>query len=184
MNRRFKKIGLVIGHQENNQGAYGSAGIGEWKFNSDLVEEIMNRHKGGNTFLYMRDKNISGYTSQMKDLHATMDSHGIEISIEFHFNSFSNENVRGHEVLYCYSSSGGKEEASELNECLDLYLPTSNRGIKPVTFDDDGGGFCCRGRSKALIIEPFFGANQDRFVQGGDLREDLILAILKYLREI
>ena len=174
------KIALVIGHDEKNQGAYGSEGISEYKFNDELIFFL--DLVGIEYSIFYRNPKIIGYSAQMRDLHSRIDEWGAEISIEFHFNSFSNQSVHGHETLYC--SKGGQHIAELLNDSLDRHLPTSNRGIKKVTKKDRGGGFCCRGKSFAIIIEPFFGSNQHRFIEGGDLREPLKIAITEFLREI
>ena len=176
-----KKIAICIGHQINNQGAYGSEGIGEWQFNSDLVDEFLPalKARGHNTFeVFMRDPNISGYGNQMKELHSRIDSWGAEISVELHFNAASNEDINGHEVLYC--SEKGKTVAKELNDLFSHYLKSKDRGIKKVSMEDRGGGFCCRGHSVAIISEPFFGAHQHRFLPGGDLRENLKRAYIEF----
>ena len=175
----YKKIAMCIGHQEDNQGAYGSIGIGEWEFNYDLMLEIGLKIKNPNTKIFMRDKTISGYTNQMVDLHNRIDEWGANISVEMHFNSFSNEDVHGHEVLGC--SNHGMIAAEYMNECFDEELPTSNRGAKKVTMNDNGGGFCCRGESYAIITEPYFGSNQSLFIEGGELRENLIRAYVKFI---
>ncbi len=184
------KIALVVGHDYDKRGAYGSEGISEWKFNDTLINDLFfnglpkeNKYKR-----FYRETSFSGYSNQMRDLHKRIDEWGADLSIEFHFNSFSNKNVKGHEVLYC--SVAGGLYASALNMSLDKYLPTSNRGIKKVEFhpapipDDRGAGFCCRGKSKAIIIEPFFGVNQYRFIHNGDLRENLLKAIVDFLEKI
>ncbi len=184
------KIALVIGHDADKRGAYGSEGVSEWNFNDVLINDLFfrglpNKHTYRR---FYRDADIKGYSAQMIDLHKRIDAWGAELSIEFHFNSFSNKNVRGHEVLYC--SIPGAIFANKLNECLDNHLPTSNRGIKKVRMhprpksDDNGAGFCCRGKSKAIIIEPYFAANQYRFVHNGDLRDDYINAINEFMELI
>lgn len=184
------RVALVIGHDAIKQGAYGSEGISEWNFNDVLVNGLIFRGlpKKNKYKRFYRDADIKGYSNQMIDLHRRIDAWGADLSIEFHFNSFSNKNVRGHEVLYC--SIGGGIFATKLNMSLDKYLPTSNRGIKQVRMkpypipDDRGAGFCCRGKSKAIIIEPFFGSNQYRFVYNGDLRDDLLNAIREFFENI
>jgi len=174
------KIALTIGHDENNQGAYGSEGISEYEFNDELIFSL--DLVGIKHTIFYRNEKIIGYSAQMTDLHSRIDEWGADISIEFHFNSFSNQAVHGHEVLYC--SSGGQHIAELLNDAYDRHLPTSNRGIKKVSMSDKGGGFCCRGKSLAIIAEPFFSAHQFRFVEGGDLRESLKYAITEFLSQL
>lgn len=179
------KVALIVGHDYNSRGAYGNMGISEFKFNDELLQELFfyNQLPENNEYhIFYRDSDINGYSNKMIDLHRRIDEWEAEVSIEFHFNSFSDENVNGHEVLYC-STMGGKY-ASELNNSLDKYLPTSNRGIKKVSGNDRGAGFCCRGKSYAIIIEPFFGSHQDRFTFGAELREPLRNSIEEFLKNI
>ncbi len=175
------KMALITGHDVINQGAYGNMGISEFEFMDELLAEMSigdyypTKHKFAH---FYRSADIQGYSSKMIDLHERIDKWGADVSIEFHFNSFSNENVKGHEVLYC--SNSGKEIADKLNHCFDKYLPTSDRGVKKVSMSDRGGGFCCRGKSLAIISEPFFGSSQGRFVHGGDLRNSLKRAFKEF----
>lgn len=178
-NTNYKKIAMCVSHQSDNQGAYGSEGEGEWGFNHTLINNITGKISNPNVRIFMRDKNISGYTNQMIDLHQKIDAWGADISVEMHFNSFSSDSVQGHEVLGC--SDGGMNIAEYMNECFDEELPTSNRGAKRITSGDNGGGFCCRGVSLAIITEPYFGAHQHKFVDGGELRENLIRAYVKFI---
>ena len=130
-------------------------------------------------YVFYRNSDIVGYTAQMKDLHKRIDKVGCQVSIEFHFNSFSNDDVRGHEVLYC--SDNGKHVAEIMNDAFDVFLPTSNRGVKKVSMEDNGGGFCCRGKSYAIIIEPYFAAHQSDFIYGAKYRVPLMNAIAEGL---
>lgn len=176
------KVALVIGHDANDQGAYGSKGISEFRFNDELISEMTKDDMLPNNCEYntfYRNADTRDYTPKMIALHEDIDKWGADVSIEFHFNSFSNKSVHGHEVLYC--SRGGKRIAELLNDSLDEHLPTSNRGAKKVVMSNRGGGFCCRGKSLAIILEPYFAAHQYRFIVGGDLREPLKLAISDFL---
>ena len=164
------KIAIVIGHTSDEQGAYGNVGLGEWEFNDELLTSMFHDGKLNNKheyyFLY-RSTYIQGYKAQMVHLHNRIDNIGCELSLEFHFNSYPREDVNGNEVLYC--SDGGKYYADIMDECLDV-LPNRDRGVKKVTYADRGGGFCCRGKSRAIIVEPFFGAHQSNYVRSGQYR--------------
>jgi len=175
------KVALCIGHQEDNQGARGSEGIGEWEYNKILIDSLMSEIDKIDNLevqVFMRDKTIKGYTRQMRELHSRLDKWGSDISIEFHFNAHSNPKVTGHEVLYC--SAGGKEIAELMNSKFNE-IGNKNRGLKKVTQEDRGGGFCCLGKSKAIIIEPFFAVEQYKYYHGGSGYPLLKKAILKFL---
>ncbi len=175
-----KVIALVVGHDANSKGAYGDMGVSEWDFNSELLNSMLLPSQHVYYLLY-RDTSVSGYTNQMIELHERIDSLGCDISIEFHFNAVDDNTVNGNEVLYC--SNAGSEIANILDECLDS-LPNRDRGTKKVTMDDRGGGFCCRGKSVAIISEPFFGAEQHGFVIDGENRVLLESAYYNFLDRI
>ena len=184
------KIALIVGHDADRKGAYGNMGIPEWDFNdqyvNDLVFILPEKHE---YYVLYRDTDLKYYGSQMKRLHNTIDNLGIELSIEFHFNGASDPTVNGNEVLYCATSKAGKEYAKLLDDCLDM-LPNRDRGHKPVRFrnkpqkDDLGAGFCCRGKSVALITEPFFGSNQDKYVHDKPDRKLMDQAYIKFFEDI
>lgn len=165
--KQGKRIALVVGHDADSKGAYGNLGESEFDFNSELLVDL---RAGGylpehhNYYLYYRSADINGYTNQMVDLHKRMDANNIDIAIEFHFNSAKDTSVHGNEALYC--SSAGKIIAAKLDEAFDS-LPNRDRGIKKLTMEDNGGGFCCLGNSVAIIAEPFFGAHQKDFSVNG-----------------
>ena len=166
-----KTIALVIGHDQHSKGAYGNMGMSEWHFNDKFIADLKT---GGFLpehhiyYVYYRSVDISGYTAKMNDLHARIDKDEVDISIEFHFNGATDASVNGNEVLYC--SENGRIIASFLDEALDA-LSNRDRGIKKVTMNDNGGGFCCRGKSVAILTEPFFGSHQNLYVQNGHDRE-------------
>lgn len=177
------KIALVIGHRSGAKGAYGNMGIPEFDFNTKLVDELVkmleSENFGHKYQVFYRSNTISGYTAQMVDLHKRIDAWGASVSISFHFNDFSDETVNGHEVLYC--SQNGHDIAVQLDELFDAYLDNNDRGVKQVTLNDNGGGFCCRGRSVCVLIEPFFASFQNRFVCGGDMREPLKQSLVDFI---
>jgi len=186
------RVAIIVGHSPKSQGAYGNEGVSEYMFNDNLIRNMKSlgyfdecQHE---LYFLSRDSNINGYTNQMIDLHKHIDSLDCEVSIELHFNSFNNEKVHGHEVLYC--SQKGKNIAEIMNHSLDEFLPTSNRGTKKVSLypyplpDDRGAGFCCRGNSYAIILEPFFGAHQTDFIYGGMNRLPLMTAIANGIAEL
>lgn len=176
-----KKIVFVVGHDMKERGAYGSEGVSEWNFNDELMADLIHEDrfcKNHEYYVFYRSADLNGYTRKIMDLHERIDALGADISIELHFNSFSNESANGHEVLYC--SEAGKAVASVLDTAFDKHLGNSDRGIKKVTETDRGGKFCCNGKSIAIISEPFFGAHQRSFVQGGSMRAALKQALVDF----
>ncbi len=180
--KRGKTIALVVGHDADEQGAYGDKGVSEWRFNTELLGDITLPPQH-DIYIMFRNSEINGYSAQMRDLHERIDDLDCDIAVEFHFNSFHKPEANGNEVLYCRGSDGGEHWARHLDACLDV-LDNRDRGVKPVSGNDRGAGFCCRGKSAAIICEPFFGSHQHRFVVGGDMREPLVKAIETFLERV
>ena len=178
-----KTFALVIGHDSKLSGAIGADGINEFDFNNQLVQDLLPMLPSKHTYhVFYRNENIRGYSNQMDDLHKRIDAKGCDISIEFHFNGSDNPSVNGFEALYY--SKGGKEVADKLVMALDANLPTNNRGSKVLTNQDNGYGFVSKGKSLAIITESFFGANQHRFVDGGEYRSSLKLGYKEFFESL
>ncbi len=185
------RIALVVGHDVLSKGAYGNMGQSEFDFSDELLTDLSvqdmypTKHEYG---IFYRSADIAGYTNKMLALHQNIDEWQADISIEFHFNSFSDSSAQGHEVLYC--SQNGKKIAELLNRAFDEHLPTSNRGVKKVSLnpnpipDDNGAGFCCRGKSYAIISEPFFGAHQSKFSYDGIYRQNLLKSFQDFFNSL
>lgn len=179
-----KSIALVIGHDQDSQGAYGNKGIGEWKFNDNFWEDYaVLLPKQHTYYVIYRSADINGYTNKMLDVHKQIDNIGCDIAIEFHFNGASDSSVNGNEVLYCVDDVKGRLLAMKLDECLDA-LPNRDRGVKAVTMKKNGGGFCCRGNAVSIISEPFFAAHQDKFMHGERDRETLFKAYYNFFDQL
>ena len=179
-----KRIALVVGHDVNKKGAYGDLGISEWDFNNTFIRDLNDDGMlpDMHTYiLFQRDETISGYTDKMIDLHNRIDAENCDISIEFHFNGASDSSIHGNEVLYC--SGSGKELADKLDFALDS-LPNRDRGVKKVSMNENGGGFCCRGKSVAIISEPFFGSHQSLYGRECKYRKTLLLAYKDFFNSL
>ncbi|ADV46446.1 N-acetylmuramoyl-L-alanine amidase family protein [Nitratifractor salsuginis] len=164
----MKKIALVVGHRKNAQGAWGNAGVSEFKYNSHLAEAIKDKLDqvgfGGEVKIFFRDDLPGGYGEKMKRLHKRIDEWGADYSVSMHFNAAGRQDVNGHEVLYC--SKTGRKVAEIFDEALDHSLKNKDRKIKKKTRKDRGGGFLCRGKSVCVLVEPFFAAHQKEYMPG------------------
>ncbi len=179
----MKKIAIVVGHRKGSQGAYGNAGLSEWKFNKKLASEIKERtdRLGKNVKIFFRKEHGTGYTQRMKELHRDIDDWGADITISLHFNASSHAYANGHEVLYCSSSRRSGEYARQMNDLFSQYLNNRDRGVLPRGKKNRGGGFLCRGRSNCILVEPFFASHQHEYMPGTPGREALIKSIVTFI---
>ena len=175
----MKKIALVVGHRSGKKGAYGDTGMSEWDFWSEFLSDILLMLPKHNQYkICFRGNDHHGYGERMKEMHKKIDTWGADISVSFHFNGSDNGSVTGHEILYC--SNGGKRLAEKLDVCFDKWLDNNDRGIKKRTKHQRGGGFLCRGNSKCILVEPFFGSHQHSFIRNGSERQKLINGFLEF----
>lgn len=181
----MSKIALVVGHTPSKPGAIGNSKVSEYKFNKELVEEVVascelstdNEYK-----VFYRNPALGFYGLQMEGLHTDIDDWGADISIEFHFNGAGDPEVNGHEVLYC--SSKGQAVAEVFDTEFDEQLPNRDRNLKKITSSDRGGGFVCRGNSAAIILEPFFASHQHLYMHDGEERANLVQSIVNSLNKL
>jgi len=178
----MKKVALVVGHRSKKRGAYGSAGMSEYGYNSlvaKALEERLSKSKKVKAKIFYRDDLPGGYGEKMKRLHKRIDSWGADYSISLHFNAAGREEINGHEVLYC--SKKGKKIAKQLDKSFDKFLKNKDREIKKRTNRQRGGGFLCRGKSICVIAEPFFAAHQAEFMPDTKGWERLIGAYMEFI---
>jgi len=182
----MKKIALVIGHRSRSRGAYGNSGVSEWAFYNDLAKEIVEEAKGTGVELkiFHRKESGHGYTQRMKMLHKEIDAWGASISISLHFNASSHASANGHEVLHCSRSTTSARYAGMMNTIFTKHLNNRDRGVKPKTKKNRGGGFLCRGRSYCILIEPFFASHQSEYMHGQRGREELTNSFIEFFKKV
>jgi len=182
----MKKIALLVGHRSGSQGAYGNAGLSEWTFYNAMVDEIIQAAEGIDVELkvFHRKDAGYGYSQRMKHVHKEIDAWGADITISLHFNAASNSSANGHEVLHCASSQKSGEYAKIMNNIFNRNLNNRDRGVKPKTMEDRGGGFLCRGKSHCILIEPFFASHQNEYMPGTEGRKNLIDSLVEFLKTV
>lgn len=177
------KVAFVKGHSSVKKGAWGNMGISEFDFYGKLIPQLIKRLQSeaiaGHKYQEFERGIVGGYGEKMKKLHKRIDAWGADITIAFHFNGAGDERINGHEILYC--SQKGHDLAVQLDELFDAYLDNNDRNLKKRTKKQRGGGFLCRGKSVCILIEPFFAAHQNRYVEGGDMRENLLQALVDFI---
>ena len=178
------KIALIVGHDAERQGAV-SNGISEWEFNDGFLNSIFWDNKlpdKHDYYILYRNTEISGYSAQMRDLHARIDTIGCELAIEFHLNDFYDKSVDGHECLVV--SRNSFNIATKLNNMFTNRLSNTNRGVKMIGNSDNGYGFLSRGSYPCIIVEPFFISQIKDYIHGEDKRIQLEDAYTKFFELI
>ncbi len=185
------KVVVVVGHNEENQGASNSTyNVTEFMFNQKLAQDIVHNfskfNKKDNAVIMYRENGEDGY----RNLPGRINNLSPDLVISLHCNAF-NTIVNGCEVLYYHTSIDGKEIAKICQEHLVKGLGNNDRGIKSKTTEDRGGYLLRYTEAPCVICEPFFidndddFSNADKYFKNGDLTTWYCEAIdesLEYLK--
>lgn len=171
------KIALIVGHEENAQGAYNETyDVTEYDFNTTLVEYVSD-------FLKLEDIDHvvvfreNGYSQLPYDVNRT----GADLAIEFHFNG-AGPRVNGSEVIYYPGSIKGERFAEILQRHTVECLGFKDRGIKtPV--NGRGNSLLRLTKMPTVIYEPFFGTNDRAMSIALDRREEIAGAVCDAIKE-
>ncbi len=170
-NAQERTLVLAVGHsRELDAGAVAYDGeTYEWHYNTDLAQKIKEYLPKHINTTIINSYEGDSYTESMRWLKRTVDPLNADLVCELHFNSFSNPNVSGHEMLYWNSSSKGLIAASNINDAMNKDFPSNtDRGVKNVYHGERGAGFLFGPNAPCVIIEPFFGSNPDEWKAFGE----------------
>lgn len=149
---------VVIGHNSRSKGAYSSVlGQSEYDYYSDIAQIMQTLDN--KLDIYVR-KPAENYVSEMSKVIRSINLHHYDFVIELHFNSASNSNAQGCEVLVHKNSVKGKKLANAFLDALTKEYDVKRRGLIYIEGSNQRGGY---GISKTncpyILIEPFFANN-------------------------
>jgi len=150
-----KKIAFVIGHTSKDKGAFSTfLQISEF----DLFKEFANKHLSGVGDIFLHDETITSYTQRQADTATKTTEY--EYVFELHFNA-ATPAAEGCEALFYTGNTKAKKIAEKFCSLMVHFLDMKNRGAKALNASDRGFGFVSKQKPTALILEPFFGSNED-----------------------
>lgn len=167
----MKKVALIIGHSQQEQGASNHNGMTEWAYNSMLVGLIAEKLKqaGGIDFEIVNRTTLKALPEAVNETDA-------DIAISFHANAF-NTRATGSEVLYWHSSDEGKALSERINWAICEALGLRNRGLKSIKSGERGAYLLQKTTMPCVILEPFFIDNDKDLKAAMDKQIDLADAI-------
>lgn len=152
-----EKIGIIVGHsRRGDRGAESAGGTNEWAFWNSMIKPLREALPA-NTY-YVNAVEARSYTEYTSKLAVELDSNGVTVAVELHFNAF-NGAARGFESLYWHSSDQSKRLAELLVSTQQQLGQPGNRGAKSITTRGRGSQFLRKTQCPAVIWEPFFGDN-------------------------
>lgn len=165
------QIAICIGHSrlgydgKRDGGAVSCAPeLQEWDYNRHLAcliaERLHDAH--GITVTIVGTYEGTGYRGAMRWLAARLESLGVKLAVELHFNSAESPQARGHEWLHWHASPAGRGLAAELHNHFSLAMTgIPARGVKAVGHGQRGAEFLRLTHCPAVICEPFFGSSSE-----------------------
>jgi N-acetylmuramoyl-L-alanine amidase len=147
-------LAIIIGHTTVDGGANSDLIGQEYEFWKKIALENWNDVAD----IFFHDSTISSYTARQKD--TAKKTKDYDLVLEIHFNSSENPNANGAEVLYYKGNNKAKTLAESFLESWCKSTGINNRGAKGIS-SGNGYGFLVAQKPTALLIEPFFGSNQE-----------------------
>ena len=98
--------------------------------------------------------------------------------IELHFNSFHKKSANGCECWHNESNEITKELSEEFCRLMKQHYKLRNRGNKPMRKGQRGAGFIFAQEPHAILIEPFFGSNENDCKKITKCPQDLFTEVL------
>ncbi|MBR8750126.1 hypothetical protein IX317_001810 [Fusobacterium sp. DD29] len=172
---------LVIGHNQRSKGAY-SHMLSQYEYDYYVdVANIINE-LDESIDVYLR-KPSTGYSKEMRPVIDSINLNNYDFVLELHFNNVSDKRVNGALCLAHYKSVKGLKIAEEFLEKLCESYNLKNRGIIKVKSSSDRGGFgICKTCCPYVLIEPFFGNNQE--AEKFKNKERFAKFIVDFIREV
>ena len=150
------KTAIVVSHDVVEQGAVSKIlDMTEYRFNCKVADVLCKYFD-----LYYRDPKKRGYNSKMDELARQINGKPYDFVIELHFNKFDGiANKKGHgcEAVIFPSNKKSRELSNKILNEISKDFGVFNRGVKEHGATERGYGFLSKIKSNCIILEPFFG---------------------------
>ncbi len=148
----LEQVAIVIGHDFTSKGAYSSIlGESEYTYNMEVAKLV-------GCDVITHNPNIS-YRRKMKATYSKLSHY--DLTLELHFNA-AHQAAHGAEALYYHTNERGRHAAMTYSKMISKHYGTRNRGDKPLSNSNQRGYWAvASGIPTGLILEPFFGTNEE-----------------------
>lgn len=182
----MNKVALIIGHNDRSRGAYSPILLSEFKYWKRITEKI----KGEIPEIidvYERKPN-KAYIPEMNEVLKELNRNDYKFCLELHFNGSLNRDANGCECLVYHKNEKAKELATDFMARLqnvfgskirnkvnvlkekklingretEVEKKENTKGITLIQDSNVRGGYgICKSKDTYILLEPFFGTNQD-----------------------
>lgn len=177
------KVALVIGHNQRSKGAYSTIVGSEYDYWKRIAEKIKTEIPLV-VDVYEREPN-QYYTREMFEVLEELNKNDYKFCMELHFNAAS-EQANGCECLVYYKNNEAKELATNFMAKLQNIFGSKirgNHGIIEIQDSKTRGGYgICNSKDTYILVEPFFGSNNDESLKFS-VEKDVVDLFVNFIKE-
>ena len=203
----MNKVALIIGHNDRSRGAYSPILLSEFKYWKRIADKI----KGvipEIVDVYERKPN-KAYIPEMNEVLKELNKNDYEFCLELHFNGSLNRDANGCECLVYWKNEKAKELATDFMARLqnvfgsnirnkvnilkekkiineketEVEKKEATKGITLVQDSNVRGGYgICKSKDTYILLEPFFGTNQDESLKFS-VEKDVVSLFVNFIKE-
>ena len=178
------KVALVIGHNQRSKGAYSQIVGSEYDYWKGIAEKIKNEIPEL-VDVYERKPN-KFYVQEMNEVLEELNKNDYKSCIELHFNSSTNSQANGCECLVYYKNNEAKGLATNFIARLQNIFGSKirgNNGIIEIQDSKTRGGYgICKSKDTYILVEPFFGSNNDESLKFS-VEKDVVDLFVNFIKE-
>ena len=178
------KVALIIGHNKRSKGAYSQIVGSEYDYWKRIAEKIKTEIPAL-VDVYERKPN-KAYIQEMNEVLKDLNKNDYKFCIELHFNSAGNGQANGCECLVYYKNNNAKELATNFMARLQNVFGSkirNNHGIIEIQDSKTRGGYgICNSKDIYILVEPFFGSNQDESLKFS-VEKDVANLFINFIKE-
>ena len=201
------KVALIIGHNQRSKGAYSTivgSEYGYWKRTAEKIKTEI----PALVDVYERKPN-KFYVPEMNEVLKELNKNDYKFCIELHFNSAASELAKCCECLVHYWNNKAKELATDfiarLQNKFGSKISTKENTLKEtkvvngkeltiekkevtrdlILIQDSkirGGYGICKSKDTYILIEPFFGSNNDESLKFS-IEKDVVDLFVNFIKE-
>lgn len=164
------RFAVIIGHDQVERGAKAVSPLNcfEYEYNSEIARLMEKQAEDFQLQLQVFDRNKGLLTAYKQVNEWALFTPYPACAMELHFNSTTDRSARGAEVLWVSKEAEILAELTQTEVLQALYFnissgipPRCNRGAKQLTKGGRGYLNLSLAKVPAVIVEPFFGSNQE-----------------------
>ena len=178
------KVALIIGHNKRSKGAYSQIVGSEYDYWKGIAEKIKTKIPEL-VDVYERKPN-KFYVPEMEEVLKELNKNDYKTCLELHFNSSTNSQANGCECLVYYKNNNAKELATNFMARLQNIFGSKIRGNHGIIEIQDskvrGGYGICNSKDTYILVEPFFGSNQDESLKFS-VEKDVVDLFINFIKE-